>query len=124
VDADLADRVARQVSAHPEQALREHVREELGVDHHDLPSPVTAAAASLVTFAAGALVPLLPYLAGFDSLPAALILAAIAAFVGGGVVSRITSRPFLRGAGRQLALAAVAAGLTYGIGVLFRSLVH
>jgi len=123
VDADLADRVARQVSAHPEQALREHVREELGVDHHDLPSPVTAAAASLVTFAAGALVPLLPYLAGFDSLPAALILAAIAAFVGGGVVSRITSRPFLRGAGRQLALAAVAAGLTYGIGVLVGSVV-
>jgi VIT1/CCC1 family predicted Fe2+/Mn2+ transporter len=123
VDADLADRVARQVSAHPEQALREHVREELGVDHHDLPSPVTAAAASLVTFAAGALVPLLPYLAGFDSLAAALILAAIAAFVGGGVVSRITSRPFLRGAGRQLALAAVAAGLTYGIGVLVGSVV-
>ena len=123
VDADLADRVAQQVSAHPEQALREHVREELGVDHHDLPSPVTAAAASLVTFAAGALVPLLPYLAGFDSLPAALILAAIAAFVGGGVVSRITSRPFLRGAGRQLALAAVAAGLTYGIGVLVGSVV-
>lgn len=124
VDADLADRVALQVSAHPEQALREHVREELGVDHHDLPSPVTAAAASLVTFAAGALVPLLPYLAGFDSLPAALVLAAIAAFVGGGVVSRITSRPFLRGAGRQLALAAVAAGLTYGIGVLVGSLVR
>ena len=123
VDADLADRVAQQVSAHPEQALREHVREELGVDHHDLPSPVTAAAASLVTFAAGALVPLLPYLAGFDSLAAALILAAIAAFVGGGVVSRITSRPFLRGAGRQLALAAVAAGLTYGIGVLVGSVV-
>ena len=123
VDADLADRVARQVSAHPEQALREHVREELGVDHHDLPSPVTAAAASLVTFAAGALVPLLPYLAGFDSLAAALILAAIAAFVGGGVVSRITSRPFLRVAGRQLALAAVAAGLTYGIGVLVGSVV-
>jgi len=124
VDADLADRVARQVSAHPEQALREHVREELGVDHHDLPSPVTAAAASLVTFAAGALVPLLPYLAGFDSLAAALILAAIAAFVGGGVVSRITSRPFLRGAGRQLALAAVAAGLTYGIGTLVGSVVR
>src|ERR1022692_4721313 len=38
VDADLADRVARQVSVRPEQALRLHVREELGVDHHELPS--------------------------------------------------------------------------------------
>jgi vacuolar iron transporter family protein len=118
VDADLADRVARQVSAHPEEALRVHVREELGVDHQDLPSPVTAAAASLVTFAAGALIPLLPYLLGFASLGAALILAAVAAFIGGGMVSRITDRPFLLGAGRQLLLASVAAGLTFGIGTL------
>jgi VIT1/CCC1 family predicted Fe2+/Mn2+ transporter len=118
VDADLADQVARQVSAHPEQALLVHVREELGVDHQDLPSPITAAAASLVTFAVGALIPLLPYLAGFDSLAAALILAAI---VGGGVVSRITDRPFLRGAMRQLALATVAAGLTFAIGMLVHS---
>ena len=118
VDADLADQVARQLSAHPEQALLVHVREELGVDHEELPSPVTAAAASLVTFAVGALIPLLPYLAGFGSLPAALILAAIAAFVGGGLVARITNRPFLRGAGRQLALATVATGLTFAIGTL------
>jgi vacuolar iron transporter family protein len=116
VDADLALKVAQQVSAHPEQALAVHVREELGVDHDELPSPVTAAAASLVTFAVGALIPLLPYLLGFSSLWAALLLAAIAAFVGGGLVARITSRPFLRGALRQLLLAAVAAGLTYAIG--------
>ena len=107
-----------QVSAHPEQALRVHVREELGVDHHDLPSPVTAAAASLLTFAVGALIPLLPYLAGFGSLPAALILAGVAAFIGGGLVSRITARPFFRGALRQLVLAGVAAGLTFSLGHL------
>src|SRR5258708_20806007 len=68
VDADLADRVARQVSSRPEEALRMHVREELGVDHHELPSPYVAAGASLGTFAAGALIPLLPFLAGYDSL--------------------------------------------------------
>ena len=70
VDADLADQVARQVSAHPEHALAVHVREELGVDHQELPSPVVAAAASLVTFAAGAIIPLLPYLFSYDSLGA------------------------------------------------------
>ncbi len=118
VDAETADRVARQVSEHPEEALRVHVREELGVDHHDLPSPVTAAGASLATFAVGALIPLLPYLLGFSSLGAALILAAVAAFFGGGAVARITDRPFLRGALRQLVLASAAAGLTYGIGSL------
>jgi len=118
VDAETADRVARQVSAHPEVALRMHVREELGVDHQELPSPVTAAGVSLVTFAIGALIPLIPYLAGFGSLTAALIFAAVAAFAGGGMVARVTDRPFLRGAVRQLALAAVATGLTYAIGTM------
>ncbi len=118
VDPELADEVARQLSRHPEEALRIHVREELGVDHQDLPSPYTAAAASLATFAIGALIPLLPYLLRFSSLAASVILAAVAAFVGGGTVARITARPFWRGALRQLALAALAAALTYGIGRL------
>jgi vacuolar iron transporter family protein len=118
VDADLADEVARQLSRHPEEALGIHVREELGVDYQELPSPLTAAGASLLTFAIGALIPLLPYLLGFHSLAATLILAAVAAFVGGGVVARVTARPFTRGAIRQLVLAAFAAALTYGIGTL------
>jgi VIT1/CCC1 family predicted Fe2+/Mn2+ transporter len=116
VDPALADEVSRQLSVHPEQALGIHVREELGVDYKDLPSPLTAAGASLSTFAVGALIPLLPYLLGYSSLAATLILAGVAAFVGGGVVARITARPFWRGALRQLALAALAAALTYGIG--------
>ena len=116
VDPELADEVARQISAHPDDALAVHVREELGVDHEELPSPYTAAAASLVTFAVGALIPLIPYLVGLNSLRLALGLAALAAFIGGGLVARLTDRPFLRGALRQLALGALAAGLTYLIG--------
>jgi len=118
VDPALADEVARQLSRHPDEALRIHVREELGVDHDELPSPITAAWASLVTFAVGALIPLLPFLLGFRSLAASVILAALAAFAGGGIVGRVTARPFLRGALRQFVLAALAAGLTYFIGSL------
>ena len=116
IDPSLADQVAQQVSTNPEEALGMHVREELGVDHHELPSPLTAAGASLATFAVGALIPLLPYLLGYDLLWAALGLAAVAAFIGGGLVARLTDRPFLRGALRQLGLAALAAGVTYLIG--------
>jgi len=116
VDPELADEVARQISAHPDDALAVHVREELGVDHEELPSPYTAAAASLVTFAIGALIPLIPYLAGLNSLRLALGLAALAAFAGGGLVAKLTDRPFFRGAFRQLLLGALAAGLTYLIG--------
>jgi VIT1/CCC1 family predicted Fe2+/Mn2+ transporter len=116
VDPDLAAQVASQLSAHLESALAVHVRAELGVDHRELPSPVTAAAASLLTFAVGALIPLLPYLLGLGSLAVSLGLAAVAAFSGGGVVARLTDRPFLRGALRQLLLGALAAGVTYLIG--------
>ena len=117
VDKDLAEKVAAQISRNSEQALAMHVREELGVDHRDLPSPYTAAAASLVTFSVGALIPLLPYLFKLNNLAVALALAAIAAFVGGGLVARLTDRPFFRGSVRQLLLGAVAAGITFLIGL-------
>jgi VIT1/CCC1 family predicted Fe2+/Mn2+ transporter len=118
VDAHVAQVVAEQISRNPTHALNVHVREELGVDPHDLPSPVFAAAGSLVSFAVGAVIPLIPYLAGGSSLWIALVLAALAAIVGGGVVARLTDRPFWRGAARQLILGAAAAALTFGIGHL------
>lgn len=117
VDHDLADRVAAQISAQPDRGLGLHVREELGVDHEDLPSPRTAAASSLAAFSVGAFIPLAPYLAGAASLPLALALSALAAFFGGGAVGRLTGRPFLRGAVRQLLFAAAAAAVTYLIGL-------
>jgi len=116
VDPDLALQVAAQISKNPAAALNVHVREELGVDPHDLPSQLVAAGASLVTFSVGALIPLLPYLAGANSLALALGCAAVAAVIGGGVVARMTNRPFIRGAARQLILGAAAAAITYGIG--------
>ncbi len=118
VDPALARQVAAQISKNPDHALSVHVREELGVDPQDLPSPLVAAGASLVTFSAGALVPLLPYLAGADSLALALGCAALAAIIGGGAVARLTNRSFIRGAARQLFLGALAAAITFGIGHL------
>jgi VIT1/CCC1 family predicted Fe2+/Mn2+ transporter len=73
----------------------------------------------MASFAVGALIPLIPYLAGLDVLGVALGLAAVAAVVGGGMVARMTDRPFWRGALRQLILGAFAVGITYLIGSLF-----
>ena len=42
---------------------------------------------------------------------------AFATFIGGGLVSRLTDRPFWRGALRQLLLGALATGITYLIGL-------
>jgi vacuolar iron transporter family protein len=117
VSAPTARLAAAEISAHPEKALDFHALEELGVNPAELPSPVVAACASLASFAVGALVPLLPYLLGFDALGAALVLSALAAIIGGGLVARLTNRPFWRGAARQLILGAFAAGITYLIGL-------
>jgi vacuolar iron transporter family protein len=116
VSPATARQAAAEISAHPEKALAIHTMEELGVDSNDLPSPQVAAGASLASFAIGALIPLLPYLAGLHLLWVALGLGAVAAIAGGGIVSRLTDRPFWRGALRQLVLGACAVGVTYLIG--------
>jgi len=117
VSAATAQQAAAEISQNPDKALTIHAMEELGVNPTELPSPVVAAGASLASFAVGAVIPLLPYLLGFDALGVALGLAALAAVIGGGLVARMTNRPFWRGAARQLILGAFAAGITYLIGL-------
>jgi VIT1/CCC1 family predicted Fe2+/Mn2+ transporter len=116
VDDATAREVARQLSKDPEQVWRVHAREELGVDPDDLPSPWVAAGSSFVSFCAGALVPLLPYLFGASSLMLAVALAAVALFLGGAAVSRFTNRTALYSGARQLVLGGLAAGITHLVG--------
>ncbi|SCL33613.1 Predicted Fe2+/Mn2+ transporter, VIT1/CCC1 family [Micromonospora pallida] len=115
---DLARQVADALRHNPEEALRVHVREELGVDPDDQPSPWTAALSSFVFFSIGALVPLLTYLVGFTSLWLALAAGGAGLFVAGAVVARFTNRPWWTSGLRQLVLGALAAGATYLIGTL------
>jgi len=116
VEEKLALDVARQMHRDPENAVGVHVREELGLDADDLPSPRLAAATSFVSFAAGALVPVLPYLLGSSSLLPGLLVTLVALFVCGAVVTQVTNRSWWAGGLRQLVLGLAAAGLTYVVG--------
>lgn len=118
VDEATAAEVARQLSRDPEQAWRVHAREELGVDPDDLPSPWTAAGSSFAAFTVGALVPVLPYVLGASSLVVPVLLALVALFLAGALVSRFTDRGAVYSGGRQLVLGGAAAALTYGFGSL------
>ncbi|MFC5751113.1 VIT1/CCC1 transporter family protein [Actinomadura rugatobispora] len=118
VDPDLAAEVARQLSRDPEEALEMHAREELGVAPGELPSPVLAAGSSFLSFAVGALLPVLPYLFGAGTLWPAAVLAALGLFGAGALVARVTTRPWWFGGLRQLAFGAAAAAITYGVGAL------
>jgi VIT1/CCC1 family predicted Fe2+/Mn2+ transporter len=115
---ELAAEVARELSADPGVALDVHVREELGVDPNDLPSPWVAAGSSFAAFAFGAVIPLLPFLFGAASVLPALLLSVVGLVVTGGIVARITARPFWYGGGRQLLLGGISAAVTFAIGLL------
>lgn len=118
IDAALAQEVAEQIHRDVDKAVEVHAREELGVDPDDLASPMLAAVSSFIAFALGALVPLLPYLLGADTLLPGLAITLVALFGAGAVVTQVTTRPWFYGGVRQMLLGAAAAALTYGIGSL------
>ncbi|GIM89482.1 VIT1/CCC1 transporter family protein [Paractinoplanes toevensis] len=114
----LAEQVAAVLRDNPEQALRVHAQEELGVVPDELPSPWTAAGSSFVCFSIGALIPLLTYLFGSDSLWLALAVGGLGLFGAGALVARFTAQSWWFSGLRQLVLGGLAAAVTYGIGVL------
>jgi VIT1/CCC1 family predicted Fe2+/Mn2+ transporter len=121
LEPELAEQVARQLSRDPDQALLIHAQEELGVDPNALPSPWTAAFSSITSFCVGALVPLLPYLAGAKSLVISAILSVLALFAAGALSSRFTSRGWMFAGTRQLLLGILAAAVTFGVGSAFHA---
>jgi VIT1/CCC1 family predicted Fe2+/Mn2+ transporter len=118
ISPELAAAMAAQIHRDPELAVEVHTREELGVDPDNLPSPMVAAGSSFVSFAVGALLPVLPYLLGAHTILPALVVSLLALFGCGALVSRVTTRSWWYGGLRQLLLGGIAAGLTFLIGDL------
>jgi vacuolar iron transporter family protein len=109
---------AREVHADPERAIRIHLTHELGIDPEEQPSPMVAAVSSLIMFALGAVVPLIPYLLGFNSLLAGLAVGAVGLVGAGALAAKFTAKVWWKSALRQLAFGIMAAGATYLVGML------
>jgi VIT1/CCC1 family predicted Fe2+/Mn2+ transporter len=120
VPADDADTVARILSANATVALDTHARLELGIDPDAAGSAGRAGLVSFVAFAVGAVLPLLPWFFahGTAAVVGSIVIGAVAALLLGGVIGSFTGRGVGRTALRQLAAAAIAAGVTYGVGSL------
>jgi VIT1/CCC1 family predicted Fe2+/Mn2+ transporter len=118
IDSRTAERAAQSIHSDPETALQVHSLTEFGVRPGNYPSPMVAATSSFVSFALGALVPLVPLLFGVTTVWPTVAAALVALFGCGAVVTRITSQPWWFGGLRQLVLGGAAAGLTYAIGNL------
>ena len=118
-DAD-AQRLAQAMIADPVRGLDTLAREELGLNPAELGSPWGAALFSFVSFASGAVIPLLPFLLmrSAPALYASVGLTAGALFAVGAILSLFTGRSAWRGGARMLAIGAAAGAATYGIGAL------
>jgi len=115
-----AQKLAKAIIADPAQALDTLAREELGLNPEDLGSPWGVAIFSFLSFAAGALVPLLPFFAlgGDAALLVSIAVTALTLFGVGVVISLFTGRSALRDGLRMLSIGAAAGALTYAIGKL------
>ena len=113
--------LARRTIANPGLALDTLAREELGLNPDELGSPLGAAASSFISFAAGALLPLLPYLIAPNGNPLATVVSVtgVALFGVGATLSLFTGRSALYSGARMLVLGAIAGGMTFAIGHFF-----
>jgi vacuolar iron transporter family protein len=120
IDPGLAQDLVDEVMGDPDLALQTHALEELGIDPGALGRPIEAAGSSFLAFALGALVPLLPWLftSGTTALVISIVLSALAALAVGWTLGVFTGRSRWKSAFRQLAVAAVAAVVTYTVGRL------
>jgi len=119
VELEQARAVSRALLAHPDKALDVLAREELGLNPDDLGSPWRAASASFITFALGALIPLIPFLARMRGTPAVIAAAsstAVALFAVGLSLSLFTGRDALRSALRMVLIGGGAGTLTFLVG--------
>lgn len=115
---DTATKATEEIHRDETRALNFHLVQELGVDPSEKPSPWVAAGSSFLMFAIGAIIPLIPYLLGHESLWFGLAFGGVGLLVAGGVAARFTRKPLWLGSLRQLAFGAIAIGATYAVGTL------
>jgi len=114
-----AEKLAAAIIKDHAGALKTLSREELGIDPDTLGGSAWGASlTSFVLFAAGAIVPLVPFIL-FDGTAAVTVsfcLSAAALFLVGGLITLFTGREVIYSGTRQLLIGLAAAGVTYGIG--------
>ncbi len=120
VPREQAAALAAHMMADPETALAALAREELSIVPEDLGSPWTAAIASFILFASGAILPVLPFffIGGTAGIVASSVLAGIGLFVVGSAITLLTGRSPIYAGMRQLTLGLLVAAITFAIGRL------
>ncbi|MBJ7393495.1 MAG: VIT1/CCC1 transporter family protein [Candidatus Nanopelagicales bacterium] len=116
VSETVAMQFSKELSNNFEAFADAHTSEEFGVTAGDLPSAKLAAISSFVAFAAGATVPLVPYLLGSTNIVYSMIISLIGLFGAGALVSLVTTRTWWYSGTRQLLIGSGAAAITWFLG--------
>jgi VIT1/CCC1 family predicted Fe2+/Mn2+ transporter len=121
MDLEEARRITRELVKNHDAALDALAREELGLNPDDLGSPWGAAIFSFLAFAAGAALPLAPFLLGLPlgrAVTLAAAIAGVALFGVGAALSLFTGRNAWLGGLRMVAIGGGAGAVTWFIGSL------
>ena len=113
-----AEALSARIIADSGVALETLAREELGLNPEGLGNPWGVAFSSFAAFAAGAILPVIPWFFGSTTpfFVASVILGGAGMFAVGASVSLFTGRNFLFAGFRQLAIGSGAAAITFAIG--------
>lgn len=121
LDEQSARELSRRIVADPKSALDTLAREELGIDPEELGgSAWQASITSFFLFAAGAILPVLPFIfaTGYGAIVVSVILSIIGLFIIGAGITLTTGVPLVKAAGRQIIFGLLAAAITFGLGSL------
>lgn len=120
---ETARKVAEELTA--KDVLKAHLKIELNIDGEDLTNPIHAAISSILSFLAGAIIPLAAILLtiglGMPTTPAIIITFAatiVALALTGGIGAFIGGSPVPRSIIRVVIGGTIALAITYGIGLL------
>ncbi|PQM48408.1 hypothetical protein C1Y40_01373 [Mycobacterium talmoniae] len=123
VSEQTAHQASEEIHRDEDSAVNFHMALEIGVDPREKPSARLAAVSSFATFAVGAVIPLIPYILGFDLLWVGLVCAGVGQLIAGALAARFTGKPVWWAALRQLAFGAFAVVVTYNLGPLIADLI-
>lgn len=120
LDPVTAVRATRGVVSAGRTARQTSLRILFGVGAEDAGSPAVAAASSLLLFALGALVPLVPWFVteGTAAVAASAAVTALASLAVGAALGLGSGRSAVRTAVRQLLIVAAASAVTYALGTV------
>lgn len=122
---DEAEALATRLMTQPQSALQTMVSEELGLSEQNAPSPWTAALSATLSTAFGAFIPILPFFvaSGYPAIVASFAISTLAHFLIGAAKTIVTGLNPWR-SGLEMTIIGIGEALiTYGLGLLFGTVV-